>query len=211
MGRPSLKEYQVMGVLGVCLVLWMLIDDLGIPEAFVSLCGVAALLFMETISWDEVVRNDKAWDSFFWLSGMILMAEQLSFAGVTHWFGNLCAELLSSVESPVLAAVLLALLYFISMYFFSSLTGHIVAMVPPFMEAGKLLQTPRFLQTGLLAYFSALSGTLTNYSSGPTVIYFGQGLITKPRWFLIGLLVSFFYMAVYLSFGLAWWKYIGWF
>ncbi|KAJ3199352.1 hypothetical protein HDU67_002884, partial [Dinochytrium kinnereticum] len=201
LGPVSVKEIQVMSVLSVCLVLWMFVDDFGLPEAFIALVGVAALLFMGTISWNDVIRNDKAWDSFFWLSGMILMAEQLSAAGVTHWFGSMCAKLLEPVRNPVLAAMALSLFYFFTMYLFSSLTGHIVAMAPPFMEAGKLLRTPPFLQTGLLAYFSALSGALTNYSSGPTVIYFGQGLISKPRWFLIGLVVSVFYLVVYLSVG----------
>ena len=66
------------------------------------------------------------------------------------------------------------------------------------------------LTVALLAYFSNLCGCLTNYSTGPVVIYFGLNYVTAPRWMTVGALVSLFHLAVWLGLGMAWWKWLGW-
>lgn len=73
---------------------------------------------------------------------------------------------------PTLSVLILGLIYFYSMYIFSSLSGHILAFVGPFMSAGKALGGDDYLITAILCYFSTLSGCLTNFSSGPIVIYY---------------------------------------
>ena len=62
----------------------------------------------------------------------------------------------------------------------------------------------------LIAYFSNLCGCLTNYSTGPFVIYFSLRYVPAPRWFQTGFLVSLMHMAVWLGVGGLWWKLIGW-
>ncbi|KAJ3289938.1 hypothetical protein HDU76_007454, partial [Blyttiomyces sp. JEL0837] len=176
MGNVTLKEGKLVVVLLGCLTLWM--GDV-MPEALVAFCGLAALLCLQVLRWEDVVANSSAWDSFFWLSGMVLMAEQLSALKVTDWLGDFCSDVFENFEDPMAAAVGLAVTYFFSMYMFSSLTGHAVALVGPFMETGKDLGVPPIAYTAMLAYFSALSGCLTNYSSGATVIYYGQGFFPR--------------------------------
>ncbi|KAJ3412053.1 hypothetical protein HDV05_001333 [Chytridiales sp. JEL 0842] len=183
LGGVKRKEWELVAVLGICLVLWVTNDHTGLPEAYVGLLGVCVLLVLGTLDWSDVADNGKAWDSYFWLSGMVLMAEQLSALGVTKWFGRWCASLLAdddvtrtplslntisraTATNPVFAAMSLGIMYFFSMYLFSSITGHIVAFSGPMLEAGKSVGAPPFLMTALLAYFSALSACLTNYSSG---------------------------------------------
>jgi DASS family divalent anion:Na+ symporter len=143
MGPMSVKEWQLVGVLGMCLVLWVTNDQTDLPETFVALLGLCVLLCLGTMEWADIVDNGKgkqlcnfflyrrlwfpwnlpivfatysAWDSFFWLSGMVLMAEQLSALGLTKWFGNWCARLLvKSGITPLGSAMCLALMYFFSM------------------------------------------------------------------------------------------------
>ncbi|RKO91390.1 Sodium/sulfate symporter [Blyttiomyces helicus] len=212
LGPLTLAEKQLGFVLVGCLLLWMTGSSTGIPETWVAMTGLVVLLLLGTVSWDEVVSNSKAWDAFFWLSGMVLMAEQVSSLGISRFIGQHCARMLATAEvSPVSASLLLGLLYFFSMYIFSSITAHIVAFVGPFMEAAKVLGCPPYLVTAILAYFSATSACLTNFSSGPPVIYFGQGYITQARWFVIGLAVAGISISVFFTVGLAWWKVLGFF
>jgi DASS family divalent anion:Na+ symporter len=145
-----------------------------------------------------------------WLGGLVLMADQLTELGIAQWIGEGVATALAGV-SPIAAALVLAIVYFYSMYIFCSLTGHIVAFVGPFMEAGKVLGVPPFLLLSLLSYFSTLCGCLTNYSSGPIVLYFGQRYCSAKKWFAVGLLVSFMHIAVWFSVGMVWWKILGWY
>ena len=111
---------------------------------------------------------------------------------------------------PVLSSILLSLIYFYSMYLFSSLTGHIVALAGPFMDAARQLGTPARLITAQLAYYSTLCGCLTNYSSGPVVLYFSQGFSGRRHWFVAGALMGAAHALVYSTVGVLWWLALGW-
>ena len=74
------------------------------------------------------------------------------------------------------------------------------------MRAG----APPHLMVALLAPFSNLCGCVTNYSTGPVIIYFGLGYVPAARWFRIGFLMSLYHLAIWLGLGLLWWKLLGW-
>jgi DASS family divalent anion:Na+ symporter len=112
--------------------------------------------------------------------------------------------------SGVTVALVLALIYFFSMYGFSMFTAHISALVGAFFAVAAAAGAPPMLTTALLAYFSCLCGCTTNYSTGPVVIYFGLGYVSAPRWFGVGAVVALFHLTVWLSVGLAWWRLLGW-
>jgi DASS family divalent anion:Na+ symporter len=110
----------------------------------------------------------------------------------------------------VAAAIFLALVYFFSMYGFSMLSGHLVALAGGFFVVGRAAEAPPVLLLALIAYFSNLCGCLTNYSTGPVVIYFGLGYVTPQRWFAVGFAMGLFHIAIWLGIGLPYWKLLGW-
>ncbi|KAJ3316102.1 hypothetical protein HDV04_000311 [Boothiomyces sp. JEL0838] len=207
MGPLSLKETQLIFVLCSSLILWMTGSWTDIPETFVAFLALVTLLLLGTLGWDEVCKNYKAWDCFFWLAAMLVMAEQLAQLGVATYLGSTCAWLIGHVtSSPIVSAMLLASLYFITMYFFSSITGHAVALSGPFLAAGHSMGCSPWLTTALLAYFSSLSATLTHFSTGTVVLYFAQGYFTTTKWFSIGTVIAVIYLGVYFTVGMVWWK-----
>ena len=143
------------------------------------------------------------------LGGLVMMAGALKDFGVIEWFANETKGWVDGA-SPLAAALVLALIYFFSMYAFSMLTGHITAMVAAFLLVAVGAGTPPLLMVALLAYFSNLCGSLTHYSTGPVVIYFGMGYVEAPRWLKTGFLVSLFHLAIWLGIGLPYWKMLGW-
>ena len=66
------------------------------------------------------------------------------------------------------------------------------------------------MTVALFAYFSNLCGCLTNYSSGPVIIYFGFGYTSASQWLSRGAIVSVYHLTVWLGIGFAWWKLLGW-
>jgi DASS family divalent anion:Na+ symporter len=102
-------------------------------------------------------------------------------------------------------------LYFVSMFGFSSLTAHTVALAGPFFAAAQSLNCPPMIVAALVAYFGGLCGALTNYSTGSLVVYFAQGYVSQSDWFRIGGYVSLLHIAVFLGPGLVWWYLLGWF
>ena len=110
----------------------------------------------------------------------------------------------------LMIVILLGLIYFYSMYMFSMLTAHIFAMAAVFLSLTFSAGGQPLLVAGVFAYFSCLCGCLTNYSTGPVIIYFGLDYVKASKWFSTGFIISLFHIVIWLGIGLVWWKILGW-
>ncbi|KAJ2769671.1 hypothetical protein IWQ56_002459 [Coemansia nantahalensis] len=210
LGAVSAPEYRLCATLLLCLTLWVGTPYFGIEAAVVAFMAVVLLILLEVLAWDDVARNHRAWDTFFWLAAFIVLAEQLSALGVTDWIGNSLSRSLHGT-APLVSTASLALAYFFSTYMFSSITSHVVAFAGPLFAAGRVLGCPPHLLTITIALFSSLGGVLTPFSTGSVAIYASQGYVSQPRWFLFGLLLAVLILAVVLTVGMVWWKLLGWY
>ena len=212
MGSWSRAEKIMLTVFLLLLVLWATSKWVhGMPTGVVALIGVLILLLTRVEKWEDITGNKEAWDAMIWLGGLVSMAGALKAHGFVTWFAATMKGQVEAAGMGMLAtAVVLALVYFYSMYGFSMLTGHITAMVAAFLAVALALGVPGTLMVAMLAYFSNLCGCLTNYSTGPVVIYFGFGYVPVGQWFKVGLMVSIFHLVVWLGVGLPYWKLLGW-
>ena len=209
MGAWTRGEKIMLGVFALLLVLWASGKVHGMHTGVVAIVGVLVLLMTGTEKWKDITGNKEAWDAMIWLGGMVCMAGLLKEHGFIAWFSNTMEGKVSGMGA-LATALALALVYFYSMYSFSMLTGHITAMVAAFLALAIAAGAPPMLMVALLAYFSNLCGCLTNYSTGPVVIYSGFGYVPVARWFKIGFIVSLFHLVVWLGVGLPYWKLLGW-
>jgi len=215
LGPWTAQQITLAALLVAMLLFWatspLQIDYLGfqLPTALVALGGVAAMVVLGVMPYSKVIGNAAAWDALLWLGGLVTMADALKTTGFIDW---LATQIHSNIGSTtgIAAAVLLAILYFYSMYAFSMLTGHILAMAGLFFTLAAALGAPPLVMVAMIAYFSNLCGCTTNYSTGPVVLYYGLGFVPAARWFKIGLAMSLLHLAVWLGVGLAWWKVLGW-
>ena len=175
----------------------------------VAWIGVLLLLVTNTQSYNEVIKNEKAWDTLIWLGGLLTMANLLLEYGFINWLVDNLRTSVSGLDGFVVIIVL-AIVYFYSMYAFSMMTAHISAMIAPFLGVCLAAGGQPMLAVAVFAYFSCLCGCTTNYSTGPVIIYFGLGYVTAPKWFKVGFAVSLFHLSIWLSVGLLWWKVLGW-
>ena len=202
MGAWTSREKMMGLVFMVMLLLWSTKSLHGLSATLVAWIGISILLFSRTQTWEDIVRNSQAWDTLIWLGGLLTMANMLKEFGLVEWFANEMQAMLSGLDG-LTVVIVLALIYFYSMYAFSMLTAHIFALAAVFFSVALSTGAPVLLTIGLLAYFSNLCACTTNYSTGPVVIYFGQGYVKPNRWFSIGFLVSLFHMSIWLTIGLA--------
>lgn len=215
LGRWKPRQIAMAVVLLGMLVLWATpflqerYFGASLPAPLVALMGVAMLVVIGVLPWRNVVGNAAAWDALIWIGGLITMAGALESTGFVSWFADQVQHWVTG-RAPLLTAIVLALIYFYSMYAFSMLTGHIMAFAAAFMLVANSAGAPPLLMVALLAYFSNLCGCTTHYSTGPMIIYFGLGYINVPRWFAIGFVVSVAHLAVWLGVGLPYWKMLGW-
>ena len=209
LGPWSRAEKVMASVFVLLIVLWCTESVHHMDSETVALLGVSVLILTRALTWKQVCANAGAWDTLVWLGGLLSMATLLLKHGVIAWFGK-GIEVQVDGMGPVAVAVVLALVYFYSMYGFSMLTGHITALAGTFFAVAAAAGAPPLLIVPLIAAFSNLCGCTTNYSTGPLVIYFGMGYVPTGRWFKIGFLVSLFHLVIWLGLGMVWWKLLGW-
>ena len=208
-GTMKRNEKIMLFVLVGLLLLWSSQFIHGLPTAFIAWLGVAILLILDAQNWDDIIENAKAWETLFWLGGLLTMASMLSEYGFIDWFVDQSASMVEGIPGFAII-LLLGIVYFYSMYAFSMLSGHIAAMVAPFLAVCLAAGTEPMLAIAVFAYFSCLCGCMTNYSTGPVIIYFGLGYVKAPRWFQIGFIISLAHITIWLGVGLMWWKILGW-
>ena len=208
-GAMKRKEVIMLSVLLGLLLLWSTQFWHGLSTTFIAWLGVAVLLISNAYSWDDLIKNAKAWETLFWLGGLLTMASMLSEYGFIQWFVDQSKNAVTGVSGLTIILVL-GLIYFYSMYAFSMLSGHIAAMVAPFFAVCLAAEVQPMIAIAVFAYFSCLCGCTTNYSSGPVIIYFGLGYVKAPNWFRIGFGISLAHIIVWLGVGLVWWKVLGW-
>ena len=208
-GPWTKSEVYTAIILGVMLILWCSKSIHGLGTTTVSLLGLISILLLNILSWDQMVKNHRAWDTLIWLGGLLTLATKLKDLGFISWLAKTIQYSFDGIN-PILLFIILSLIYFYSMYLFSMLTGHIIALVSAIFLILLNIDLNPFLIVGVIAYFSNLCGCLTNYSTGPVIIYFGNGYLKPAAWFKIGFLVSIYHIIIWFGFGSIWWKIIGW-
>ncbi len=209
MGPWRRDERVLAAVFFGLLVLWSSKPIHGMGTTLVAWIGVSVLLLAKVRSWQDVTGDSRAWDTLVWLGGLLAMANGLKDTGVVAWLAD-GAQGLAAGNGPFWTLLLLALAYFYSMYGFSMLTAHISAMVAAFLAAAAAGGAPPLVAAAMLAYFSNLCACLTNYSTGPVIIYFGLGYVPAARWFKIGAAISIFHVLVWGFGAQLWWRALGW-
>ena len=208
MGPMRRPEWIMLGVFLLVLVLWIFGSSLGVDSTTAALVGLGVLLLTGALTWDDVLGEKAAWDTFIWIGALVMMASYLGDLGVTSWFSERVGAMMGGI-GWVPAFLGLSLVYFFSHYFFASQTAHISAMYAPFLAVALAVGTPPILAALVLGYFGNLFSSLTHYATGPAPIFFGSGYVGLGTWWKLGLLVSVVNIVIWLGVGSLWWKLLG--
>jgi DASS family divalent anion:Na+ symporter len=208
MGSLRSEEKRLIFIMLGVMAGWISSPWHHIPNAFVALAGVSAILISGVCSWTDLLSESKAWDALIWFAPMIMMANELNKRGVV---GILSQSLFAYAKAlPWLAAfAFLVIAYLYIHYGFASMTAHVTALYPGFLAAAIAAGTPPMIAALALAYFSNLDAGITHYGTGSAPIYFGLGYVTQPTWWKIGFVISLVNLVVWLGIGLLWWRVVG--
>ena len=210
MGPLKPSERSMLGTFLLMLFLWMFgaplgLDGTGTTAAFV---GLAVLLLSGTLTWDDVLQETGAWNTFLWIATVVMMATYLNELGLVGWFSMSVGSAVAGI-SWVPAFLILSLVYFYSHYFFASNTAHVVAMYSAFLVTAIAVGTPPMLAALVLGFFSNLFAGMTHYGTGPAPVFFGSGYVEMGAWWRLGALVSVVNILIWLGVGGLWWRVIG--
>jgi DASS family divalent anion:Na+ symporter len=160
------------------------------------------------LTWEDLLEERGAWDTFIWLSTLVMMASYLSELGLVGWYSGAISALFSGV-GWMPAFVALSLIYFYSHYFFAGNTAHISSMYAAFLAAAVALGTPPLLAALVLAFFSNLFSSMTHYGTGPAPVLYSSGYIRLVDWWRLGFIISVVNVVIWLVVGGLWWRSLG--
>ncbi|UCC29310.1 MAG: anion permease, partial [Phycisphaerales bacterium] len=198
----------MLGTMALLLALWIFGGRLGVHSTVAALVGLCVLLVTRVLTWEDMLNEKGAWNTFIWLSALVMMASQLSKLGLIAWFSATVGGFFTAI-SWLPAFVMLSLIYFYSHYFFASNTAHISAMYAAFLGVAVGVGAPPLLAALVLGFFSNLFSSMTHYGTGPAPVFFGSAYVKLADWWKLGAVISVVNIAIWLGLGGIWWKFIG--
>lgn len=197
MGPLSRREWTLGVLVLVALALWIFADDYVNPTT-AALMVIAFMLVTGVVTWDDMLANKQAWNTFAWFATLVSLADGLSKTGFVKWFADMMSHHMSGF-SPILAAVVLVLIFFFTHYMFASVTAHATAMLPVMLTVGSTIPgMPMEAFALLLALTLGLMGILTPYGTGPSPVYFGSGYLPAADYWRLGAIFGVIYIVVFL-------------
>ena len=208
MGPLNRQESTALAVFAGVSALWLTSGLHGLDVTFVALLGLAALLVTKTLVWEQVIGERPAWDVFIWYGGLLKMGELLNATGLTKVFAESVGGLF--VGLPWMAVLVLTLLvYFYAHYFFASITAHVLALFPPFVVLLTTVGVPPLVAVYSLMCLANLTAGLTHYGTTTGPILYSANYVTFAEWWKAGFVMSVVNIVVWLTIGLAWWRFLG--
>lgn len=208
MGGVGKSEWILIGVFVFVCLGWATTGWHKLDFAVPALLGSAALLVSGVLTWDQVKKEEAAWDMFIWFGGLLNLAKALNTTGIPTEFAKAVGSALEGLGWPTVFLVAL-LVYFFAHYAFASITAHLLAMYPAFVAVIVAQGAPAGLVAYSFAIFANFSAGLTNYGTTPAPMFFSQGYVEMKDWWRLGLVCALVNLAVWCTVGFAWWKAIG--
>lgn len=205
MGSIKRDEWIMLFTFALLLFLWIFGKQLKVHSAVAALVGLTILLLTRVLTWKDILAERGAWDTFIWLSTLVMMATYLNNLGLVGWFSGTVGGLFQNT-GWIPAFLALSLVYFYSHYFFAGNTSHISSMYAAFLAVALAAGTPPLLAALVLAFFSNLFSSMTHYGTGPAPVLFGAGYVRLADWWKLGAIISVVNIIIWLGIGGLWWK-----
>ena len=209
MGPMTAAEKRMSGIFLGTLALWATGQWTGLNATAVALAGVSALLVLRVLRWDDVLGERGAWDALVWFGGLVSLASGLAKLGVISYVASTLKSALGGLESWTIGFVLVTLAYVYMHYLIASMTAHATALYVPMGLVAASLGAPVPLVVLVLGFMNSLNAGTTHYGTGPSPIYYAAGYIDQATWWKCGFAVSVVNVAIWLTVGGAWWKFLG--
>jgi DASS family divalent anion:Na+ symporter len=203
------KELVVLTVFVSVVALWVGSSWVSwLSPAPIALGGICVLFITQALSWESALSERSAWDVFVWYGGLLMMGSVLNETGSTAAFAVWVGSWFVGVPWLVVLVATLVI-YFYAHYFFASTTAHALAMFPPFVALLVGVGAPPALVAYSLVFLNNLTAGLTHYGTTTSPVIFIEGYVSLKDWWRTGFVASVLNLVIWLTIGIAWWRFLG--
>ncbi|MDX4050236.1 anion permease [Aliarcobacter skirrowii] len=195
LGNVTFKEYLMLGLAILALVLWIFGSEVGINATTTAICIVSIIILSGILTWDDLLSNKAAFNVFIWFATLVALADGLRKIGLIKYLEGSIENTFVDINLTV-AIISLIVVFYVAHYFFASTTAHVSALLPVFITiAVSILPVEQVLPfTILLLGGLGVMGIITPYGCGPCPIWYGAGYISQAKWWSLGALFGFIYL-----------------
>ena len=198
------REERITAVVFVLMVAcWIFADALKLNVTSIAFAGLGLLLLANVLSVDDIALQGDTLVTFLWLAVLFAMSGQLNELGFMSYAGQRLASHMGGLSWPV-TYVTLVLLYVAIHYMFVSQSSQVLALLGVFLDVGVRGGVPAPLMAFALLFASSYFSVITPQAGSQNVIFVGAGYLTQGELYRLGLLMTLFFLAVFLVVGTAW-------
>jgi DASS family divalent anion:Na+ symporter len=203
LGRLT-RDERITAVVFVLMVSgWIFADRLGLNVTSIAFAGLGLLLLTNVLTVDDIAAQGDTLATFLWLAVLFALSGQLNELGFMGYAGQRLAEHLGGLSWPV-TYVTLILLYVAIHYMFVSQSSQVLALLGVFLDVGIRGGVPAPLMAFALLFASSYFSVITPQGGSQNVIFVGAGYLTQRELYRLGLLMTLFFAAIFLTVGTGW-------
>lgn len=211
LGKTKTEEWILLGTFISMIGMWVF-KPFGMYTTVAAFIGLSVLIITQVLSWDEIKGNKTAWDTLFWFSALMGMANHLKGTGFSSWVGNSVATALEtgmSGASPTMFLIAMMAVYLPTAYLFASGTAKVVALAPVIIGALLSLGVDPMIAVLSVAGVTNIGCNLSTYSHARNPIMMSYGYHTASEWMKIGIVIAVSSFVIFMLVGLTWWSILG--
>lgn len=197
--------FFIIGIIG-----WMTGSITGIKYVSVGLAFLACLLVSKVLTWNDVINEKSAWQTFVWYGAFYGVATALSKGGFYLYLVDVIQGYIDlSGYSQFMSLFILVLFSLSVRYFFVSNSAFVVSFYPVLFTLGMSTGANPLYIALSLAFSAGYGALLTHYGNGAGVITFSSGYIPQKTFWKYGTIFVFINLFAYVFIGIPYWNLIG--
>jgi DASS family divalent anion:Na+ symporter len=201
----SMSRHEIITAVAFALMVsgWIFADRLKLNVTSVAFAGFGFLLMAEVLTLEDIAKMGDTLATFVWLAVLFAMSGQLNELGFMGYAGQRLAAGLGGLSWPVTYVALVAL-YVLIHYMFVSQSSQVLALLAVFLDVGVRAGVPTPLMAFSLLFASSYFSVITPQGGSQNVIFVASGYLTQRELYRLGLLVTLFFLVVFLVVGTPW-------
>ena len=201
---PLSRDERITAIAFVLMVTgWIFADTLKLNVTSIAFAGLGVLLATRVLTLDDIATQGDTLATFLWLAVLFALSGQLNELGFMGYAGQRMAAHLEGLAWPATYVLLIALYVGIH-YMFVSQSSQVLALLGVFLDVGTRGGVPAPLMAYGLLFASSYFSAITPQGGSQNVIFVGAGYLTQGELYRLGLLITLFFMAVFLVVGSPW-------
>jgi divalent anion:Na+ symporter, DASS family len=203
LGPLKRDEWITAGIFVFMILGWVFADLLQLNATSVAFAGLGLLLMSNVLGLKDIAEHGEALETFLWLAVLFALSGQLNELGFMGYVGQRLASHIVGLSWPMTYVVLIVL-YVLIHYMFVSQTSQVLALLGVFVDVGVRGGVPAPLMAFALLFASSYFSVITPQGGSQNVIFVSSGYLTQGELYRLGLLVTLFFLAVFLLIGTPW-------